>query len=378
MSGNEFWAKDMTNVHEDKNWFGRLSLQRKIVYGLILFFVVGWCFFVGFNIALALEPDQDEWFIADSDTLREQELNELLEIEGIRTVLIVGCDIREGYENSRSDTMMLAFINGDTEEISLLSIPRDCYVQLPGYSTKTKINHSYSYGGINLTRDTIEYFLGIKIDDYMIVDFVGFVEMVDALGGVDLSVDQRMINYDEDINLNPGSQTLDGENALGYVRFRIGQDGTSSISDITRAEHQQNFIIALKDKLMSASTVFKVPKLVSIINKNLTTSITSTTEAIKLGNTLLNMDFDNINTYTIPTTSMWINSICYEIVLSAGTQAILDEIIGDEYEYTPHIINDGGAGRYTPGSDAEENEEEDLPNLELEDPSEDDPGAAGE
>jgi polyisoprenyl-teichoic acid--peptidoglycan teichoic acid transferase len=364
MSGNEFWAKDMTTVHEkNKNWFSKLSPQRKIIYGLILLFVIAWCFFIGYSVSWAMEPDPDDWFIADSSDLGDKENTALLEIDGIRTVLLVGCDERDGYETGRSDTMMLAFINGDTNEISLLSIPRDCYVQLPGYSTKTKINHSYYYGGVNLTKDTIEYFLGIKIDDYVLVDFDGFVDLVDTLGGVDIDVDQRMINYDEGININPGPQTLNGKDALGYCRFRIGQDGTSSVSDIKRAEHQQNFILAMKDKLTSLSTLWKIPKLVTIANKYLDTTI-SNSDAIKLGNTLLNMDLENIKTYTISTYSMWINGVSYEIVHADLTMSILAEIIGDEYGYTPHIIDDGGQGRYTLPDDTEVSEEDEIPDLE--------------
>lgn len=361
MSQNEFWAQDMTQIHGRRNWFSRLSPQRKIIYSLLFIFVVAWCFFIGFNIANALEPDPDDWVIATKDDLGDALEDELLEIDGIRTILMVGCDAREGETTSRSDTMMLAFINGDTGTVSLLSIPRDCYVQIAGYSTKTKINHSFSYGGINLTMDTIEYFLGIKIDDYVLVDFQGFIDLVDALDGVEINVDQRMINYDEAINLNPGQQTLDGKQALGYCRFRLGQDGTDSISDVKRAEHQQNFILALKNKLISLSTVWKVPKLVGLANKYLDYSFSST-DGIKLANTLLNMNLENIKTYTVPTGGMYINGISYEIVNKAATLEILNEIIGNEYTYTPHIIDDGGAGRYT--NDAPETTpDEEAPDL---------------
>lgn len=378
MSGNEFWEQDMTTVHESRNWFKRLSPKRRVMFCLLAVFVVAWCFFIGFSIARASQPSYpDEWVISTSDDLGEVETGNVLEIEGIRTILLVGCDEREGYEVGRSDTMMVVFINGDTNEISLLSIPRDCYVQIPGYTTKTKINHAYAYGGINLTRETVEYFLGVQIDDYVEIDFDGFVELVDLLGGVEINVDQRMINYDEGINLNPGLQTLNGKQALGYCRFRIGQDGTDSISDIKRAEHQQNFIIALKDKLMSLSTLWKVPRLVSLANEYVNTTI-SVMDAIKLGNTLLQMDLSSINTYTIPTSSIWINSVSYERVNGPATRQILDEIIGDGYEYTPHIVDDSGEGRYT----APETPAEDVPpELDLQDPSSSgsetaDPGAS--
>jgi len=357
MSGNEFWAQDMTTVNEKKGWFCKLSPQRRIMFILIAVFVVAWCFFIGMKAAQATQPSPDEWFIVTSDDLHADQMDNVVALEGLHTYLLVGCDEREGYEVGRSDTMMLAFLNGDTNEISLLSIPRDCYVQLPGYSTKTKINHSYSYGGINLTKSTIEHMLGIEIDDYLEIDFDGFVELVDALGGVEINVDQRMINYDEGINLNPGLQTLDGKQALGYCRFRIGQDGTSSISDIKRAEHQQNFIVALKDKLMSLSTVWKIPKMVNLANKYISTSV-STMEALSLGTTLLGMDMSNIKTYTIPTSSMWINSVSYEIVSAPQTRVILSQILGDDFVFTGNIIDDGGAGRYTLGEGEEPAEEE--------------------
>jgi LCP family protein required for cell wall assembly len=365
MSGNEFWEQDITKVNCNKSWFGCLSPQRKIAFSLVLLFVLVWGFFVGFQIAQAQVPDKDQWHLLTADRLNEIEQNETLKIEGMRTILIIGSDTRDGYEVGRTDTIMLAFINGDAEEVSLLSIPRDTYVQLAGYSTRTKINHAYAYGKESLTKSTIEQFLGITIDDHVVVDFNGFVDLVDAMDGVEINVDQRMINYDEKINLNPGLQTLDGKQALGYCRFRIGQDGTETISDIKRAEHQQTFIIALKDKLFSLSTVWKVPKLVTLANKNLDSSI-AVSEAIKLGNALMNMDLSNIKTYTIPTYSMWIGNVSYEIVNRAGTLEILDQIIGDEYDYTPNIIDDAGQGRYSAPDNAVE-EEEEAPDLELED-----------
>ncbi len=361
MSGNEFWEQDMTTVNGGKNWFSSLSMKRKVLFGLLLLFVLLWAFFVGFQIAQGLAPSPDEWNIITADQIGEIEENQVVKLEGIHTVLIIGSDMREGYEGGRTDTIMLAFINGDDEEISLLSIPRDTYVQLPGYSTRTKINHAYAYGQESLTKSTIEQFLGIKIDDYVVVDFEGFVALVDELGGVEVNVDQRMINYDEKINLNPGLQTLDGQQALGYCRFRIGQDGTKTVSDIQRAEHQQTFLIALKDKLLSGSTVWKVPQLVTLANTYLQTSM-PVSDAIRLGRGLMNMDLSNIKTYTIPTSSMWIGNVSYEIVNKAGTLAILDEIIGNEYAYTPNIIDGGADARYSP-PDNSTPEDDTLPEL---------------
>lgn len=367
MSGHEFWSKDMSTVHEKKNWFSGLSPQRKLVFVLLLVFVVAWCFFLGIRIAKADDPAAEDWYILTSDGLGNRQFNDAIAIDGIRTFLLVGCDEREGYEVGRSDTMMLVFINGNTGEISLLSIPRDCYVQIPGYSTKTKINHSYAYGGVNLTMSTIEYFLGIQIDDYVEIDFEGFVELVDALDGVELTVDQRMINYDEGINLNPGWQKLYGKDALGYCRFRIGQDGTSSVSDIVRAQHQQQFIMALKDKLLNLSAITKLPKLVTLANKYMATSV-STSEAIGLGNTLLNMDLSNIKTYVIPTYSMWINAVSYEIVDPQGTTEILKQIFGEDFSANQHFIDDGGAGRHSLPAGVQEVTDDPVP--EIGDPAE--------
>ncbi|MDI3327896.1 MAG: LCP family protein [Alicyclobacillaceae bacterium] len=138
------------------------------------------------------------------------------------TVLLVGLD-RRGDENGRSDTIMLGRICPARREVEVYSIPRDTRVWVPGVG-RTKINHAASYGGVPLLKATLEQWLGIRVDHWVVVDFEGFRRLVDRLGGVPVDVEKAM-DYDDPsdgthIHLPPGRQWLDGRAALDYARFR--------------------------------------------------------------------------------------------------------------------------------------------------------------
>ena len=271
MAEEKFWGKDMTTMHDKRSWFGALSAWRKILYCLLLLFLVSWCFFLGFHTAgLAAETARgnEEAYLIDGSALNGEDFQfDPVELTGLRTILLVGYDVREGYEVGRSDTIMVAFLNMDDKSVKLLSIPRDSYVQIPGWG-KTKINHAFAYGGITLTMETVEYLLGIQIDDYMMIDFEGFKQVVDAVGGIELYVEMDMVNWDEGIELYEGHHNLTGEQALGYVRYR-GAD----CSDYDRIKHQQKFMRLLADKVLSFSSMTKIAELVGITMSNVTTTI---------------------------------------------------------------------------------------------------------
>ncbi len=172
------------------------------------------------------------------------------------TMLIVGADDREG-EGGRSDTMILLFINPRSRQTALMSVPRDLLVNIPGHH-RTRINHSYQYGGVDLTRETIEEVFGVDIDFYAKADFEGFIEIVDMLGGVDVEVQDvegrgRGMNYDDDrdgpnglhIHLKPGLQHLDGEKVIGWVRYRKSNTYGLGDGDFGRSGRQQELLKAL-------------------------------------------------------------------------------------------------------------------------------------
>jgi LCP family protein required for cell wall assembly len=138
------------------------------------------------------------------------------------TFLLVGVD-RRGRENGRSDTIVLARVRPVQREIVFFSIPRDTRVPVPGFG-RTKINHAASYGGVPLLKASLEQWLRIPIDHWVVVDFEGFRRLIDRMGGVPVDVEKAM-DYDDPsdgthIHLVPGRQWLDGQAALDYARFR--------------------------------------------------------------------------------------------------------------------------------------------------------------
>jgi LCP family protein required for cell wall assembly len=177
-------------------------------------------------------------------------------------ILIIGLDYRDweaGLGAPRSDTMILLTIDPLTKTAGMLSIPRDMWVNIPGFGY-SRINTAYSSGegnklpggGPELARRTVEQFIGVPIQYYAQVDFFTFVEFIDLIGGIE-------VYNDEELRLDPvgegkdkikltccGMRLLNGEKALAYVRYRKGEEG-----DVGRAKRQQKAILAIRDKVLS-------------------------------------------------------------------------------------------------------------------------------
>lgn len=175
--------------------------------------------------------------------------------------LIVGSDGREGLsaaqrkalgtgqaEGQRTDSIMILHNGGPKP--TLMSIPRDSYVAIPGHY-KNKINAAFSMGGPQLLIKTIEQDTGIHIDNFMEIGFGGFASVVDAVGGVHICVARDMDDKKAHINLKKGCQTLNGANALGYVRARYSDPE----GDLGRAKRQRQFLGALMKKISSPSNL---------------------------------------------------------------------------------------------------------------------------
>ncbi|MGW0586486.1 LCP family protein [Streptosporangium sp. NPDC002607] len=184
-------------------------------------------------------------------------------------VLIVGSDQRNGKNarygrvaGERTDTIMLAHISPKRDNAMVISFPRDSMVQLPACRARQglpgqrphlgMINESFNSGGITCTWKTVESLTGIHIDHFVKVDFTGFKDMVDAVGGVEICVPEAIDDKKALLHLSAGRQNLGGEQALGYVRARYSLgDG----SDIGRIQRQQMFIASMVKKVMSGETL---------------------------------------------------------------------------------------------------------------------------
>lgn len=175
-------------------------------------------------------------------------------------VLVLGSDSRTSAGDpgqweagaQRTDAIMLVHVDGDREHASVMSIPRDSWVDIPGHGT-AKINAAYSYGGPTLLIRTIEQLTGVRIDHFVVADFESFTELTDALGGVEITVGQDV--YDKgglgDFVVAAGTHTLDGAQALAYARQRYGLPG----GDFDRVKRQQNWARAILAKAVSQGTL---------------------------------------------------------------------------------------------------------------------------
>ncbi|MDF9761007.1 LCP family protein required for cell wall assembly [Peribacillus simplex] len=196
----------------------------------------------------------------------EKKITKEVTQEGVKTFLLIGVDSR-GEEKSRSDAIILAKYFPEQEKLKLASIMRDSYVKIPGdKSAYNKINAAYYYGGKELLKKTIQENLDVKVDHVAVIDFQGFVKMVDLLApeGVVVDVDQEIID-DMSIQASVGKNVLHGEEILKYVRFRHDDE-----SDFGRVERQQEVLVQLKSAFINQISSFEgIAALPSIIEQGL-------------------------------------------------------------------------------------------------------------
>lgn len=194
------------------------------------------------------------------------------------SILILGVDDSEkrdqGADNSRTDALLLATLNNKTKTVKLVSIPRDSYVYIPHIGYNDKINHAHARGGTLASIETVEELFDIPIDYYLRVNFNAFIDIVDALGGIEAEVPYAMLEKDEfdrnTVNLQPGLQTLGGREALALARTRK-QD-----NDIERGKRQQEIIQAIASKAASFTSISKYDDILSAVGNNMKTDMTFT------------------------------------------------------------------------------------------------------
>lgn len=199
-------------------------------------------------------------------------------------VLVLGVDRRpEGstepaVEGERADTIMLAQVTPETGQVELLSIPRDLVVEIePG--VKDRINASYAYNGLEGTISAVGDYTDLPIHHYAVVDFEGFADVVRAMGG--LTIDLEEGQYPPGWPMEPGVHTLEGHKALVYARYR----GTAG-GDLDRIKRQQQVVAALRSQAFDWSTVTEVPGITRAINRNVETDM-SFGEMLSFAKTLL-------------------------------------------------------------------------------------------
>jgi LCP family protein required for cell wall assembly len=254
----------------------------------------------------AVKPE-DEYFEIDAESVGSdsKKLNpsevawpadeKYMKDRDIVNILLIGQDRRPGETRARSDSMMIATINKSRKSVKLTSIMRDLYVQLPGYSDN-RINAAYAFGGMKLLDVTVEKNFLIKPDGNIEVDFEGFKQVIDKLGGVDIAVNNAEKAYLQKMGLPEpvnGKSHMDGQLALAYSRIRmIGNN------DYERTERQRKLLVAVFEKVKGLS-FSELARMVDIIFPLISTDLTNI-EILNLGYTIYKMGLKNVDTYRIP------------------------------------------------------------------------------
>lgn len=244
-------------------------------------------------------------------------------------VLLLGIDARKGETMARTDSIILASVDQKSKQMSLLSIPRDTRVKIPGHGYD-KINSASVYGGPELSMRAVSDLLGIPVKNYVLVNFNGFKDIVDALGGVTLDVEQDMRHWDPEdggayqINLKKGVQRLNGDKALQYVRYR-----TYPMADIDRTKAQQKFLVALAKEALQPSTIPKLPKLVTEINRYVKTNL-SPNYLYTLASASRDLENGNMVAQTLPGRPVKINGGDYWGVNPAEARQVVAKLFNGE------------------------------------------------
>jgi LCP family protein required for cell wall assembly len=265
------------------------------------------------------------------------------------TVLLMGLDRRPGETGLayRTDTMMLVSLNPETNSLGILSIPRDLYFDVPGYSAPQRVNSAMVLGelqqpnyGPTLAMQTVQYNLGMRVHNYIALDFQAVIELIDILGGLDIDVPYDIADYEyPDMNygydpliLRAGLQHLDGTTALKFARTRHGD------SDFERARRQQIVLYALRDRILDENLlpqlILQSPTLLASLENNVYTDL-QLDQMIQLALYLKDIPQENIRTSVIDSNYIvpWMTPQGASVLVPRRAQlpSLLTEVYGSDY-----------------------------------------------
>lgn len=229
------------------------------------------------------------------------------------SILVVGLDLEPPH---RSDTVMVMHLGLDTLQARVVSVPRDLRVELPT-GGHDKLAHAYPFGeqhdgqGLEWVKQSVEKLLGVQVPYYVQINFDGFVQLVDDLGGVDIYV-ERALKYrdraqDLVIDIQPGYQHMDGETLLKYVRFRH-----DALGDIGRMERQQNAILAVLAALKQGDTYRRLPAVVTSLRDTFVTNLTWD-QIAALSRQVPKINDENIRSMTVPSDCTMMHGVSYQV-----------------------------------------------------------------
>lgn len=243
--------------------------------------------------------------------------------EGCATILLAGLD----DAGIRTDTMMLLYIDGENRRINMLSLPRDTYIS--GDYSVPKLNSVYGGNGcgeegMEALLDQVQNLIGYRPDGYLLVELDAFIEIVDAMGGVEFDVPQDMYyddgSQDLHIDLKAGLQKLNGQDAMGLVRFRSGY----AMADLRRVEVQRDFVKAAMDQWLSLKKVFRYPGAVKALLSH-TTGNLSLGNLIWIADAVRKADLGELQTMTLPGEAAYIHGGSYYLAWPNATAELVNQ-----------------------------------------------------
>lgn len=220
-------------------------------------------------------------------------------------ILVLGLDAG----GRLSDVILVASIDRPGNQAHFLSIPRDTRVEIAGRGY-AKANAAYAYGSADLAVDTFEKLLGIKMDGYLVIDFSGFIALIDAIGGIPIEVEEHMKYTDVAgglyIDIAPGYQILDGRTAIDYVRYR-----ESKFGDLGRIKRQHKFIWATIKRLIAKPD--KIPVALNLLKQSLHTDVEFEVAVSVAVDFIQSLVLDQQDFMTLPGRPEYINGVSYYI-----------------------------------------------------------------
>ncbi len=300
----------------------RKQKKPSFLFGFIVFLIGLFIVIISLNIYNpSLVPNE----------LRVISLNKKLNI------LVLGCDevfeeVEKGTKviKGRSDTIVILSCNPFNNTLNILNVPRDTKINIPGHGSE-KINFLNSIGGPIFAKKCIEKLLNIKIDNYVMVNVQGLNKIIDEIGGIVIDVPQKMQYQDVtamlNIDLSPGRQVLNGQQAVGFVRFRH-----DNLGDIGRIQRQQTFMRAVIKKLLDPITFTKLPEIISIYKKIIITDLKSK-EVIKIANFIRNVPNSNQSIVILPGEFGHYNKVGYWIPNQEEINKIVKKMFYSEKDF---------------------------------------------
>lgn len=305
--------------NNEPSWFFVILLSG-ILSGLLLF-TIGWYL----SLPTAQKDQLVEKFLSAGDIFPG-----MAGLNRSKVLLVMGVDMppkgsKDAYSSVRTDTMMLVKLDPAHKKINIISIPRDSKVYVANNHGINKINAAFPLGGADTAVRTVENTFGVDVDNYLVINIRGVREVVDALGGVDLYVEKPMHYRDRTagltVNLQPGLQHLDGQNAESYLRFRH-----DALGDIGRIRRQQQFISAVTKKLKDPSVLLKVKPLIDASSKYVLTDM-ATQDMVRLVLFCREMDKAGIEVATLPGHPSLNSAISYWVIDPEAAEAMLNRMV---------------------------------------------------